>query len=167
MPALVSQTKIVGRSGTEADYMTKQEFLDNLRASLASRVSASLVEENVRYYEDYINTQIRMNRSEEAVIAELGDPRLLARSIADAEKRSGIEGAAQEYAGEGSSDSSSTWNKQQRGKVFHMPLWLLLVLILVVICLIIGVAFSIFSYLAPILIPVLLIVLAFKWIRDT
>ena len=67
--------------------MTKQEFLDSLRMALASRVSASQVEENIRYYEDYINTQMRMNRSEAEVIAELGDPRLLARSISDANKR--------------------------------------------------------------------------------
>lgn len=75
--------------------MTKQEFLDSLRAALSSRVSTRAVAENISFYEDYINTQVRMGKSEAQVIEELGDPRLLARSIAEAEKRAGT-GSEQE-----------------------------------------------------------------------
>lgn len=75
--------------------MTKQEFLDKLRAALSGRVSTRAVAENISFYEDYINTQVRMGKSETQVIEELGDPRLLARSIAEAEKRAGL-GSSQE-----------------------------------------------------------------------
>ena len=61
--------------------MTKQEFLDGLGAALAGRISASLISENINYYEDYINTQVRMGRIEGEVVQSLGDPRLIAKSI--------------------------------------------------------------------------------------
>ena len=67
--------------------MTKQEFLEQLRKALGSRVSSSVVNENISYYEEYIATHVRAGKTEESVIAGLGDPRLLARSIADADKR--------------------------------------------------------------------------------
>ena len=156
--------------------MTKQEFLDSLRMALTGRVSASQVEENIRYYEDYINTQMRMNRSEAEVIAELGDPRLLARSISDANKRaerSGGEGGEGydnqsgygSYAGYGGYADGD--DMQHKKRLFHMPLWLVLFLVFAVLILVLGAAFSILSYLTPILIPVLLVVLMVRWIRST
>ena len=56
---------------------------------MGSRVDSNVVNENVSYYEEYIATQVRTGRTEEEVIEELGDPRLLARSIAEAKERKG------------------------------------------------------------------------------
>ena len=42
-----------------------------------------VVEENVRYYDGYISDEVRKGRSEEEVIEEIGDPRLIARTIED------------------------------------------------------------------------------------
>ena len=39
--------------------MNKQDFIDRLRMALNGRVSPGLVMDNVNYYEDYINTEIR------------------------------------------------------------------------------------------------------------
>ena len=61
--------------------MTKQEFLEKLRLALNGKVAGNVVTENLQYYEDYINTEIRKGRSEEEVLASLGDPRLIARTI--------------------------------------------------------------------------------------
>ena len=61
--------------------MDKQEFVDRLRMALNGRVSPGLVMDNVNYYEDYINTEIRKGRTEEEVLESLGDPRLIARTI--------------------------------------------------------------------------------------
>ena len=63
--------------------MSKKEFLEELRIALSGRVAANEVTDHLRYYEDYINTQIRLGNREEDVVADLGDPRLLARNIAD------------------------------------------------------------------------------------
>ena len=65
--------------------MNRQEFVDRLRIALSGKVSPALVEENARYYEDYINTRIRLGEAEENVLQGLGDPRLIARSIVAAE----------------------------------------------------------------------------------
>ena len=58
--------------------MTKQEFLEKLRLALNGRVSPAQLMENLSYYEDYINTEIRKGKGEEEVLAGLGDPRLIA-----------------------------------------------------------------------------------------
>lgn len=65
--------------------MSKQEFVDRLRVSLSGKISPASVEDNARYYEDYINTHIRLGEPEEDVLEGLGDPRLIARSIVAAE----------------------------------------------------------------------------------
>lgn len=69
--------------------MTKQEFLEQLSRALSSRVDSFTVNENLSYYEEYIATQVRMGNSEEDVVKALGDPRLLARTIEEAQKRAG------------------------------------------------------------------------------
>ena len=63
--------------------MTKQEFLDGLQNALVGEVPSAVVNDNLRYYEEYIVTQIRMGKSEEEVMEMLGDPRLIARTIID------------------------------------------------------------------------------------
>ncbi len=78
--------------------MNRQEFVDRLKVSLSGKVSPGQVEENARYYEDYINTRIRLGETEESVMRELGDPRLIARSIVAAESgRTGENGEDQVY----------------------------------------------------------------------
>ena len=63
--------------------MNKQEFLEKLRLALNGKVSASVVAENLKFYEDYINTEMRKGKSEEEVLNSLGDPRLIARTIVE------------------------------------------------------------------------------------
>ena len=64
--------------------MTKRQFMEGLRSSLEGMVSQAVIQENMNYYEDYINEQIRNGKNEQDVLNELGSPRLIARSIIDA-----------------------------------------------------------------------------------
>ncbi len=64
--------------------MSKQEFLEGLRQSLNGAGAYALVDENLRFYSDYIDAEISKGRSEESVMGELGDPRLIANSICQA-----------------------------------------------------------------------------------
>lgn len=64
--------------------MNRQEFLDGLSAALNGEVSEEKRQSDLRYYRDYIAEEISRGRSEEDVLAELGDPRLIARTIVDA-----------------------------------------------------------------------------------
>lgn len=65
--------------------MVKKEFLDILRESLAGNVPVSEIEENIRYYKDYIENGAG---SEEEALGQLGDPHLIARTIIDSFKAS-------------------------------------------------------------------------------
>lgn len=64
--------------------MSKAEFLNILRQTLEKEVSPEVIEQNVSYYDQYIG-----NRSEEEmskIMNDLGDPRLLAKTIIETEK---------------------------------------------------------------------------------
>ncbi len=63
--------------------MTKEQFLSSLEEALTGNVSPSLINENIRYYEEYIETEKRKDRTEEEILEELGDPRLIAKTISD------------------------------------------------------------------------------------
>ena len=54
--------------------MTRREFLEKLREALSNDLNNQVVQENVRYYESYIAEEVNKGRSEEKVIAEMGDP---------------------------------------------------------------------------------------------
>ncbi len=69
--------------------MTRDEFLRKLQAELALSVSDGVIENQLRYYQEYINSELARGRSEAEVINELGDPRLLARTIIDAAEAGG------------------------------------------------------------------------------
>ena len=63
--------------------MNKNEFLEGLREALSGNVPPVVVQEQLQYYADYIRTEVQNGRTEEDVMAELGDPRLIARTIED------------------------------------------------------------------------------------
>ena len=69
--------------------MNKNEFLQVLKGELTNSVSGEVIEEQLRFYSDYINTEIAKGRGEEEVVAELSAPNLLARSIIEAAEAGG------------------------------------------------------------------------------
>ena len=69
--------------------MNKKEFLQALRGELTNSVSGEVIEEQLRFYSDYINMEIAKGRGEEEVVAELSAPNLLARSIIEAAEAGG------------------------------------------------------------------------------
>ena len=150
--------------------MNKQEFIDRLRAALNGRVSPGLVTENVNYYEEYINMEIRKGRSEAEVLQMLGDPRLIAKTIIETSgkgKQSGYQDAGSsgeayreaEYTG-GNRDSAKPVKKYQ------VPGWLVTVIIILVIVLIFSLIFSVLSFLAPVIIPIFVVMFLVKLFRD-
>ena len=64
--------------------MNKKEFLQVLKGELTNSVSGEVIEEQLRFYSDYISTEMAKGRTEEEVISELSAPNLLARSIIEA-----------------------------------------------------------------------------------
>lgn len=151
--------------------MNKQEFVDRLRVSLSGRISPALVEENARYYEDYINTRIRLGEPEENVLKELGDARLIARSIVAAEN---------EKTGAEEKIYNSSEEDTRRGvrfrHFFHMsslPPWALpviagasLLLLLVVLGLVFRLVLHMLAWLWPVIAIAMILLFFIKLFRD-
>lgn len=154
--------------------MTKKQFLDKLRTALSGKVSSELVAENLRYYEDYINTEVRKGKTEEEVLEGLGDPRLIARTIAETKGGSGSWSEEAPEGGNGSyreEDEDGYHIHRQAGGMgpglfFRLPLWAWLIIVLVVIIVILSVIFSVIAAVLPILLPILLVLLLIKLFRD-
>lgn len=144
--------------------MNKREFLEKLRQALTGRVASTVVAENIKYYEDYINVEVRKGRSEEEVLNQLGDPRLIARTIAET---SG--GNRSTEGGRSSSDSrydSSDDNTGYLRRHFRVPGWMMLILLVVVVVVVLSFVFSVVTALLPVLLPILGVIFLVKLFRD-
>lgn len=93
--------------------MNKEEFLRGLQNALSGEVPPTVVRDNLRYYDDYIRTEVKQGKSEEQVMDELGDPRLIARTIIDTTPGGG-EGEFEEYRSFGNFDYGSTFGGESR-----------------------------------------------------
>lgn len=76
--------------------MSREEFLRGLEDALSGNVPPSVVRDNLRYYDDYIRTERQKGRSESDIMDELGEPRLIARTIMDTTPGA-AEGEYEEY----------------------------------------------------------------------
>lgn len=156
--------------------MNKQEFIDRLRAALNGRVAPGVVNDNINYYEEYINMEIRKGRTEEDVLQSLGDPRLIAKTIIATNSKGG-QGDYQESTYQNSTYQDSTYqgygyrNEESNDpvskiKTFHLPGWLWSIIGIAIVVLVVCVVFSILSFLAPVLIAVFVVLFLVKLFRD-
>lgn len=142
--------------------MNRQEFVDRLRISLSGKISSVSVEENARYYEDYINTRIRLGESEENVLSGLGDPRLIARSIVAAESEKTPGGDKSQGYGDGEDMSGRRRKFRQPFHLSSLPSWALPVLVavsLLFFLVILGIVFRLVLQMLVWLWPVIAIVM--------
>lgn len=139
-----------------------------LQHALAGGISSSQTAEHVRYYREYIDSEIHKGKTEEEILTQLGEPRLLARSILDASKRSGTAySAAQEYDDEVGSGRREDRNYGGNNRVSRvaLPGWLVLLIIVVIVMLVIGVVSSLLYLFAPVIMAVLIVLLIVKVIQ--
>lgn len=134
--------------------MNKIEFVEQMRRSLSSIDDYTFVNDTVAYYEDYIESHIRMGKSEEQVMQELGDPRLIAKSILASHE---TENEAQEdgtyYKRENPyGDKALRTVLNFNGKVIQMPSWLLKIMSVLAAFVIIVLLFTVLRILSPFLI---------------
>lgn len=161
--------------------MDRNEFLEGLAKSLSSAGSRSLINENIKYYAGYIEEEIRKGRTEAEVMEELGDPRLIANSIKEAE---GIE---DEFSVIGSEDTGADerfTNQSQRkeedsyktaGENFRMYrfggtsgkllLYGILGFFVLLFVLVILIVVGLFKLLSPVLLPILMVLLIMSFMR--
>lgn len=144
--------------------MNKQEFIEKLQRTLAGGLNSDKVAENIRYYQDYIESEIQKGNSEEEVLSQLGDPRLLAKSIIEANKRAGSSfGSNREYDEEVAEEKAeANVFKKRSGTGVMLPGWLIMIIMTVIVVVIIGLVTSLLYAFAPVIITGLAILLIVK-----
>lgn len=157
--------------------MEKQEFLAVLQQSLSGEIPDYEVENNIRYYDGYLTDEA--GKSAEDKIKELGEPRLIAKTIIDAYmanhegnsyrtehfSRNYDEGDDEQEAGRDMGSQHTvkyySWNTMK----WYQKLLTIVICIIVVVVLIGLVTLGINIFFSFVL-PVLLILFAIKMIRN-
>jgi uncharacterized membrane protein len=141
--------------------MNKEEFLQKLQETLSGEVPPEIVRENLQYYSRYIRDERQKGRAESEIMEELGDPRMIARTIIDTTPGGG--GNFEEYAG---SYGSGTNQQTDSFHVYDLNKWyykvLAIVILIAILTVIIAIVSGILSLLIPLL-PVILVVMILMW----
>lgn len=119
--------------------MDKREFLGLLRQALEGEVDNQIIEQNISFYNEYISSQ--SYKSEEEVIEEIGDPRLIAKTIIESEGSSRGEADSnynsynnRDYGY--SDDNNSSYNgSSSQNKVYHVKWYHMLLVAIIIILL--------------------------------
>ena len=133
--------------------MNKEAFIDTLRRALYGKVSDYELTDHVRYYEDYIRQEMNRGRSEQEVLEELGDPRLIARTILET---SGMKAPEVGYT----IDEKPADHEEGGVKVHTFSGWkatLMMALIAAAVIAMIVLVLGLAIYLLPVIIAVMLI----------
>ena len=146
--------------------MNKNEFLHALGEKLKESLTASQIEEHLKYYNDYINKEESAGKQEQEIIDSLGDPTLLARTILETSNQGNgaYQGAAEGdiYQDDDNSYQDSNTNGRQVppiqfGAVSGWGCLAVAIVAILVIGLVLWVFGIVFKALTPILVPVLLV----------
>ena len=143
--------------------MTKQEFLDGLRRSLSGGLEAAQINEHIRYYSDYIDSEIRRGVAEEEVMASLGDPRLIAKTLLGMEEADNV---TEEYVYEDEAEEKEYRHFNIRGKNFKLPSWLFTIIVCVVGFFALTIVFTLMTRLLPYFFMIIFFVTIFRFFRN-
>ncbi len=88
--------------------MNQYEYIDILRDTLSAELPESKVKEHIQYYNGYIEENTRNNKGWEDILEELGDPRLIAKTIIDTYKLS------KDYINNGGSNGNSNYYEDNK-----------------------------------------------------
>lgn len=144
--------------------MNRYEFISTLRTSLTGKVPSTTVEDNVQYYEEYIEIQLRQGKSEEEVLEALGDPRLLARTVIEANKYAeGTDTYGGDEYGEipigGSGKSFREWYRER-------PAWLHTMMSVLITAFVLFVVFTVLQALFPLILMIVLVMGVYRLIKQ-
>lgn len=150
--------------------MTKQEFLETLGRILNRELSEQEVAENLHYYEQYISQQMNSGKTEAQVLAELGDPRLIARTILQVDQQREEEVYESRESIYTEEEDGTFWQEKQQRESYDggyhvhtvsgIKSLVILVLVLIVLLMLISTVFKI----ALKLLPVALVIAVVLWI---
>lgn len=124
--------------------MKQNEFLAELKIALENELNEQDVKENLEFYRSYIQAEIQKGIPEEEVIAQLGDPWAIAKTVILTEK---IEDK------DSSSESEVQGNEQKSydNSIKEIPKWKLVLIIIAVIVVLLLVGSMAFGVIALVL----------------
>jgi len=155
--------------------MSKEEFLKGLEEALSGEVPVSVIRDNLNYYNSYISQEMAKGRTVEEIAAEIGEPRIVARTIIDSCEAAGetVENGYESYESSGYSGSYSQETYEDRQSpftnvhYFDLSKWywklLALILALVVGSVVLSVVGGVFAFLIHFSGPILVVLLVI-WI---
>ena len=153
--------------------MNREEFLRGLRQALEGNVSPSVIQENLRYYDNYISEEIRKGVREADVIAEIGDPRLIAKTIEDTSEDGAdpVRGVYEEADPRGGSGyEQEPFGGRSRIHYYDLNKWYWKLLfgvgIVLILFLVIAVITGIFTLIVPLLVPFIFICCIIYFIKS-
>lgn len=124
--------------------MKRKDFIIELRKEMSGHFPPEEIENTAAYYEDYIDMQLKKGRSEEEILRELGEPRLLAKSMR----------AASGYGARGKRGDrmESAESASENGRLVRLPGWLVLIIAAMILLAIISLVLRIVAAALPIFI---------------
>lgn len=144
--------------------MNKYEFIEGLRKSLSAVNDYTFVNDTITYYENYIDTQMRMGRTERDVMEELGDPRLIAKSI----KATHTAEEEQEYSRDVYPDYHNEYHNGKKtrfifnGRELSLPSWLVKTVSVVILAVVLFLVFTVLRWLSPFIFTGVILYLVLK-----
>lgn len=106
--------------------MTRDMFLQELRIALQGRIPQVQVNEQLRYYENYIIEESRKGRTEEDVMVSLGSPRLIAKTIVQMSGEAAYQDGQEEEPYKGTKEKGTRKKRILSGIFFVLFLVLLI-----------------------------------------
>ena len=137
--------------------MNKEQFIDTLRRALYGKIDDYTLQDHIRYYEDYIRQE---------VLQELGDPRLLARTIVET---SSLKNPDTVYTVD-EEGQNSYGTSEDRVKIHTFTGWkatLLMVVVVAAIILFVVAILGLAFYLLPIILVVGAVIWLFRWLTGS
>lgn len=145
--------------------MNRTEFLETLRSQLAGQMHEGKVAAHVRYYEDYIQSQVRSGRSEQDVLLELGDPRLIARTLLDTDMDNGQMDYA-EYSTYSETDDNMETDGKEHVHVWRFDTWYSKLLGIVILLIVVFLLFHILVAVIPFFVILAVILFIMSLIKN-
>ena len=144
--------------------MSKEEFLTQLSQALRGELGNETAYGHVSYYSDYIDKEVKKGKSEAEVIEQLGNPRLIARSIIDSERKGRSSSQYETYEdGSGVGDTSVSGGFFINGKPINPIIAIVAAIVIAALVLSIvfwvikGVAWILFKVVLPIVLVLIII----------
>ena len=131
--------------------MYRTEFLDILRTQLSGQMHEGKIAAHLRYYEDYIQSKVRAGTPEDEVIAQLGDPRLIAKTLLDTDTGEEVYEESRSYSESETGDYEKQEEKNWKKKL-NLSTWYGKLIVIAAAAAIIFLLISVLAAVLPFLI---------------